>query len=30
MNDAMRWCLMELGFATDLSDVSMLWKTCAR
>ena len=26
MNDAMRWCLMELGFATDLSDVSMLWE----
>ena len=25
-NDAMRWCLMELGFATDLSDVSMLWE----
>ena len=24
MNDAMRWCLMELGFATDLSDVRML------
>ena len=26
MNDAMRWCLMELGFATDQSDVSMLWE----
>lgn len=26
MNDAMRWCLMELGFATDLSDVSSIGK----